>query len=98
MFFYKRAQILASDLYSAGLCDFQDIGNITMFPDYRVPQVLNTYGVLKYSQKLQDKIDQKAIIASGSEMEIEIRAASVKVCDIIASRLSRLPILTDQLI
>ncbi|CAG9324540.1 C9orf64 [Blepharisma stoltei] len=97
-FFYKRAQILVADLYASGAYEFNDIEKITMFPDYRVPQLLNTYGVLKYSQKLQNKIDSKILIQVGSEMEVEIRAATVKACDIISSRLDRIPIEVDHLL
>ena len=48
--FYKRAQILAADLWNhfggTGPGAFHDIGELTMFPDYRVPQVLFSLGVL----------------------------------------------------
>uniref|UniRef100_T1GD32 Queuosine 5'-phosphate N-glycosylase/hydrolase n=1 Tax=Megaselia scalaris TaxID=36166 RepID=T1GD32_MEGSC len=41
---YKRAQILIGDLWACfegqGIGYFKDIDQITMFPDYRVPQVL----------------------------------------------------------
>lgn len=42
--FYKRAQILIGDIYGkfngSGLGEFKDIDELTMFPDYRVPQIL----------------------------------------------------------
>ena len=42
--FYKRAQILIGDIYGkfngSGLGEFKDIHELTMFPDYRVPQIL----------------------------------------------------------
>lgn len=42
--FYKRAQILIGDIYGKfngnGLGEFKDINELTMFPDYRVPQIL----------------------------------------------------------
>lgn len=41
--FYKRAQILIGDIYGRysgkGLGEFHDIHELTMYPDYRVPQV-----------------------------------------------------------
>ncbi len=52
--FYKRAQIFISDLWSLfegkGLGEFHDMDSLTMFPDYRVPQSLQYFGVLKYSE------------------------------------------------
>ena len=42
--FYKRAQIFVGDVYGAlkgqGLGRFADVGQLTMFADYRVPQIL----------------------------------------------------------
>lgn len=55
---YKRAQILIGDLWSCfrgeGLGYFQDIEKITMFADYRVPQVLVHFGTMEYSKELND--------------------------------------------
>lgn len=58
--FYKRAQVLVSHLSklfeerSQGLID--GIDKLTMFADYRVPQVLCYFGVLSYSDELMDKL------------------------------------------
>jgi hypothetical protein len=56
VFFYKRAQILVGDIFGIfggkGLGAFQDMGQLTMFPDYRVPQILRHYKVLSYSHSL----------------------------------------------
>lgn len=52
--FYKRAQILVGDIYAhfngQGLGEFSDISELTMFADYRVPQILRQMGVLEYSE------------------------------------------------
>lgn len=64
-FFYKRAQILAADLWDAygrppigsgSVYAFEDIGELTMFADYRVPQILAHLGVIEYEQALEAKI------------------------------------------
>ncbi|XP_026949968.1 queuosine 5'-phosphate N-glycosylase/hydrolase isoform X2 [Sagmatias obliquidens] len=58
--FYKRAQILVADTWSVleGKGDgcFKDISRITMFADYRLPQVLVYLGALKYSDELLEKL------------------------------------------
>jgi len=87
IFFYKRTQILVGDLWGAygkgrvgfpeNPCAFHDISELTMFADYRVPQLLRARGVLEYSESLAARIDSKEIIPSGSEEEIEIRAATI---------------------
>ena len=69
--FYKRAQILIGDIYSKykgkGLGQFTDIDQITMFPDYRVPQILQAEGVFEYSQHLWNKIKSKEQITDRYE-------------------------------
>ena len=61
--FYKRAQILIADIFSKfkgkGLGEFTDIHELTMFPDYRVPQILQAEGVFEYSEYLWNKIKSK---------------------------------------
>ena len=83
--FYKRAQILVGDLWAAYKkpvdpthpCCFRDIDQLTMFADYRVPQILRAMNILKYAPCLAATIDSKELIPFGSEEEIEIRALTV---------------------
>ncbi|CAH8515281.1 unnamed protein product [Schistosoma turkestanicum] len=81
--FLKRAQILVGDLWycfeGKGFGYFHDIDEITAFADYRVPQVLNYFGVIEYSEDLATKIHNGEEISNGSELEIEIRAATILV-------------------
>ncbi len=94
VFFYKRAQIFAGDVWGAygrkGLGAFHDIGDLTTFPDYRVPQVLRGLGILRYSPELARRVDALEEIPAGSEEETEIRAATVqaveRLCQALAER------------
>ncbi|KAM3725343.1 Queuosine salvage protein [Dirofilaria immitis] len=84
--FLKRAQILVSDVYLCmrkvdDSCNFYDIHELTMFPDYRVPQVLHFLGVLKYSSVLMKQLNGKELLENGSEHEVELRGFSIKACD-----------------
>jgi hypothetical protein len=85
VFFYKRAQIFVADIGGAfqykGLGEFTDFHRLTMFADYRVPQILRQYHILHYSTELADKIDSKQLIPSGSVEELEIRAATIQVVE-----------------
>ena len=60
VFLHKRAQIFVADVFGAlrgrGLGRFHDIDQLTMFADYRVPVVLASMGVLKYSPALHAKV------------------------------------------
>jgi len=75
--FLKRAQILACDIYGSGLEKFDDLDYLTAFADYKVPQILNHLGILEYSESLNKKIKNKALIAPGSLLEMEIRAGTI---------------------
>jgi Potential Queuosine, Q, salvage protein family len=84
--FYKRAQILVGDLWAAyGKCTpstsspyaFRDMDQLTMFADYRVPQLLRNLGVLVYDGPLSATVDSKQEVPFGSPQEVEIRAATV---------------------
>ena len=60
IFLLKRAQIFAGDVWGcfggSGLGEFYDIENLTMFPDYRVPQLLQQFNILQYSDELKKKV------------------------------------------
>lgn len=75
--FLKRPQILVADLWACfqgeGYGSFRDIDKLTMFADYRVPQMLSTMGCLSYSPPLDTAIKEKQIIASGSSWEMQLR-------------------------
>ena len=88
MTFYKRAQILIADVWGCfegqGYGYFSDIDVITMFADYRVPQVLKYYDAIDYSDELKEFLQKNIIMTSGSQYEVEIRAASILACHQIA--------------
>lgn len=73
----KRAQICVADLWAAfegeGYGHFEDIDKITMFADYRIPQILNTLGCLWYAPTLENAIRHKQVIGSGHSWEIQLR-------------------------
>ena len=58
--FYKRVQILVGDIWACfkgqSYGAFTDINYITMFADYRVPQVLIHFGTMTYSNDLLNKL------------------------------------------
>ncbi|KAI5284592.1 hypothetical protein KEM55_000996, partial [Ascosphaera atra] len=78
---YKRAQILVADIWACfngkDYGRFKDIDQITMFADYRIPQILQHLGCIRYSPPLEMAIRDKKLIPSGSSGEVEIRASTV---------------------
>ena len=79
--FYKRAQLAAGMLYQAfggqGWGAFEDFGRLTVYADYKLPQVLRKLGILVYDEALSAQVDSRTPIPAGSRREVEIRAATV---------------------
>ncbi len=83
--FYKRAQILASDLALAGVAEFSDLDRLTIFADNLVPHVLRCDGVLVYDNELAARIDRGERLTLGGA-EREIRACALHACELISQR------------
>ena len=92
--FYKRAQIVSSDLSLAGVAEFDDLDRLTIFADNLVPHVLRADGVLRYEAELTQRIDRGELLAPGGE-EKQIRACAVHACEAIAGRLGVPPRVLD---
>lgn len=90
--FDKRAQLTVSMLYGK-LYDsnhgftIHDMDEFTVFADYGIPAGLATHGVIEYSDDLHSKIMHREPIPVNSNMETEIRAATVVAADIIKEQL-----------
>jgi hypothetical protein len=79
--FYKRAQICVADLHGTfggqGWGYFDDLDQLTIFADYKLPQVLRREGILVYTPELTSRIAHLELLPPGSPEEVEIRAATV---------------------
>jgi Potential Queuosine, Q, salvage protein family len=83
--FYKRAQIVPSDLALAGLAGFGDLDRLTIFADNLVAHVLRVDGVLRYDPGLAAHIDAERPLPP-SRAEREIRACALHACEQLAER------------
>ncbi|MFZ2049343.1 MAG: queuosine salvage family protein [Solirubrobacteraceae bacterium] len=92
--FYKRAQIVASDLDLAGVAQFDDLDHLTIFADNLVPHVLRCDGVLIYDESLAARIDAGEVLPLGGA-EREIRGAALHACELIARRTGVAPRFLD---
>jgi Potential Queuosine, Q, salvage protein family len=92
--FYKRAQIVPSDLAQAGVARFDDLDRLTIFADNLVPHVLRVDGVLSYDTELAARIDAGHLLPQG-RAECEIRACAVHACEALAERFGLAPRLLD---
>jgi hypothetical protein len=93
VFFLKRAQILIADLHGAlggsGLGRFDDLDHLTAFADYKVPQILRRFRVLRYHPELAAMIRRYELISACDEREIEIRAATIWAVELLRRSLVR---------
>ncbi|WP_201363862.1 queuosine 5'-phosphate N-glycosylase/hydrolase [Dictyobacter formicarum] len=91
--FLKRAQITVADIngsfHGQGWGNFTKQDQLTIFADYKLPQVLREYNVLEYEVHLAQKVDNKELIQAGSEEEIEIRACTIWACELLRQSLQR---------
>jgi len=94
VFFYKRAQIFAADLYGTlggrKWGNFIDIDKLTAFADYKLPQVLRRLEVLHYEPSLAYIVDRQTPILSGAAQEVEIRANTIWAVELIKQELNRM--------
>ena len=92
VYFYKRAQIFATDLHAAfggqGWGRFDDLDQLTAFADYKLPQVLRQVGILCYAEELARKVDQEILLEAGSVEEVEIRANTIWAVEMIRRELN----------
>lgn len=90
--FYKRAQICVADLRAAfGGQDWgalSDVDQLTIFADYKLPQLLRHCGVLEYHPALAERIDREELLEPGGEEEVQIRAATVWACELLRQTIS----------
>jgi hypothetical protein len=85
--FLKRAQVAAADLQRAGVAEFHDIGQLTMFADNLVPHVLRLDGVLWFDSDLVGRIERGELIEHDSPEEVELRACAVHAVELIVAAL-----------
>ncbi|KAH9022335.1 hypothetical protein EDB85DRAFT_376397 [Lactarius pseudohatsudake] len=102
IFFWKRAQILTAETWAAfspapaGGAEQhvphplfpRGIAQLTMFADYRVPQILHHLRLLTYAPALVHTLRARELLVSGvSREEVAIRAASIVAVERVAAAL-----------
>ncbi len=100
--FSKRAQLLAADCHRIlndvrghGLTAFEQL---TACPDYMLPALLLKEGVLVYSEDLRQSIAQRIPLLCEGRQEVEIRAATIVGCDLLADASGLPPMLVNDIL
>ena len=82
VYFLKLAQLAFWGIHrelSKIYFHIEDMENMTAFADYIIPVALESFGIVKYSSGLKEKIDSGILIDRDSIEEIEIRSTSIYV-------------------
>lgn len=90
IYFYKRATLLINDLFKISekiKNNLKNVDDLLGCADYVIPKGMRAYGMLKYKNELEDKIDNYEEIKPFSEYEIEIRANMLWVLELIKQKL-----------
>lgn len=90
IYFYKRAQICVGDMNSLLSLHLFNMNELTMFADYRVPQILYHYNIIQYSNELLNIINNQNIIPIHHFYEIAIRSATVTAVEILCQQLNNI--------
>lgn len=94
VYFLKRAQILVAETWAAffpppssqtphPILPGGGIHKLTMFADYRVPQILHHLKILTYPSSLLTLLESRHHFAPGSKEEVSIRAASIVAVELV---------------
>ena len=86
IYFYKLAQLLTSDILHVIKNKEHievDYSNLLGCADYKIPQVMQGFGILEYDDELSLLLDSKTEIKENSEYEVEIRASMIVVINYI---------------
>lgn len=92
IYFYKLAQLLTSDILHVIKIKEQkevDYSNIIGCADYKIPQVMQSLGILIYDDSLNFLINNKKEIKENSEYEVEIRSAMIIVINYIYAKVNK---------
>ena len=95
IYFYKRAQICVYDLSLLNQIKLTNLNQLTIFADYKLPQLLRHFKVLNYSPALSKKIDSYQLVPPLSPEEIEIRSATIQIGELLAQQLKLPPAIID---
>lgn len=87
--FFKRAQLVPTDLARAGVATMHDEGRLTAFADNLLPHVLRLDGVLRLDPGLAARIDAGVLLEHGSPEEVELRACAVHAVELLAAATER---------
>lgn len=98
--FNKRSRLLIRDLYCISKTvkdNIKNIDNIKGCADYNLPRYFRDEGIFIYAESLMKIIDEEIEITSGSNIEVELRANTIYVIELIKEKLKKVGKKTNSL-
>ncbi len=92
IYFYKLAQLLTSDILHVIKIKEQrpvNYSHLLSCADYKIPQVMQGFGILEYDLELSKLIDTNLEVDENSEYEVEIRASMIAVINYIYEQVNK---------
>ncbi len=91
--FRKRAQLLMWQFHThfrnGGLFRLEDPEKLTAFADYILPAALRVLGIISYSSRLEESIQQRRLLEKGGGQEVEIRAFTLWACHLLTRAINQ---------
>ncbi len=82
--FMKRAQLFLAMVHGNTNL-LKGIEELTVYADYQIPKLFEYLEIFKYSEELQNKINNSEFIDSGSEEELAIRSNTIQVGELLSN-------------
>lgn len=98
--FNKRCRLVIADLFFISKIihnNIKNINNIMGCADYSLPRYFREIGIFEYSYELTKMIDEEIELEHNSNCEIEIRAATLYVLEIIKKELGKKNIIVSSI-
>lgn len=92
IYFYKLAQLLTSNILHVIENKEKlkvDYSNLVGCADYKIPQVMQGFGILEYDSELNSILQSKIDIEENSSFEVEIRASMIVVINYIYKQINK---------
>lgn len=86
--FMKRAQLFLATIHGhfQKQSPLKGEDQFTLYADYQIPRALEHLGILKYSNKLEQKINNAELIELGSEEELALRSFTIYAGELLAEK------------
>ena len=70
--------------------NFRDLDDLTMFADYRLPQILQAMDILGLDRQLQERLNASELLGVHEEDVIELRGCSIHAVELLKGEIRML--------